>query len=153
MRKILLISSSGGHFQQLLQIKKSLEKSSQFELLILTESVGNNKNDSKYRYFPQFNRRRPLSYFQYVFSNARIILLIHKFKPDVIISTGAGFTLAPLIFAKMFGSKTVFFESFAKVNSKTLTGRICYRFVDRFYVQWESMIKLYPKSVYKGGLY
>ncbi|HGS3207216.1 TPA: polysaccharide biosynthesis protein, partial [Streptococcus pneumoniae] len=35
----------------------------------------------------------------------------------------------------------------------TLTGRILYRYADRFYVQWESMLDIYPNAVYKGGLY
>ncbi|MBS6681776.1 MAG: polysaccharide biosynthesis protein, partial [Roseburia sp.] len=37
--------------------------------------------------------------------------------------------------------------------SKNLTGNLLYRFADQFYVQWEEMLKLYPKAIYKGGIY
>ncbi|EJG65460.1 oligosaccharide biosynthesis protein Alg14 like family protein [Streptococcus pneumoniae 2071247] len=57
------------------------------------------------------------------------------------------------LLSKMFGAKLIYIESFAKVTTPTLTGRILYRYADRFYVQWESMLDIYPNAVYKGGLY
>ena len=41
----------------------------------------------------------------------------------------------------------------AKVTSPTETGKLLYKFADRFYVQWESMLKFYPKAKYLGGIY
>ena len=47
----------------------------------------------------------------------------------------------------------VYIESFAKVSSPTLSGKLLYRFADRFYVQWETMREFYPKAVCLGGIY
>ena len=44
-------------------------------------------------------------------------------------------------------------ETFANMNTKTVTGRLIYHFADLFIVQWESMLKLYPKAVYGGWIY
>ena len=52
-----------------------------------------------------------------------------------------------------FQKKIVFIESFAKTNSKTLSGKFIYKFADLFYVQWETMLKEYPKAKYKGTIY
>ena len=41
----------------------------------------------------------------------------------------------------------------ANITTKTVTGRIIYHFADLFVVQWESMLKLYPKAKYGGWLY
>ena len=49
--------------------------------------------------------------------------------------------------------KVIYIESFAKINSPTITGRIIYKFADDFYVQWEEMKKFYPKAHYDGEIY
>ena len=54
---------------------------------------------------------------------------------------------------KLFGKKLIYIESFAKVTTQTLSGKLLYKYADRFYVQWEEMLKLYPNAIYKGGIY
>ena len=54
---------------------------------------------------------------------------------------------------KLFGSKVVFIESFAKRYDANLSGKMVYPIADVFMVQWESMLEVYPKAIYKGGLY
>jgi len=39
------------------------------------------------------------------------------------------------------------------VKSKTLTGKIVYKFADLFIVQWEEMLEEYPKAKYVGGVF
>ena len=73
--------------------------------------------------------------------------------PDVIISTGALAAVPLMIWTKIFGGKVVYIESFAKIDSPNISGKIAYRFADQFYIQWESMRKFYPKAIYKGGIY
>ena len=56
-------------------------------------------------------------------------------------------------FQKIAGKRLIYIESFAKVTSATLTGKLLYKFADQFYVQWKSMLKVYPKAIYLGGIY
>ena len=49
--------------------------------------------------------------------------------------------------------KVIYIESFAKINSPTITGRIVYKFADDFYIQGEEMKKVYPKAHYDGEIY
>ena len=79
------------------------------------------------------------------------IFLIRR--PDIVISTGALATIPMCIISKIFRRKLIFIESFAKINSPTLTGKLLYKFADEFYVQWEEMLKIYPKAIFKGGIY
>ena len=39
------------------------------------------------------------------------------------------------------------------MTTKTITGKLVYKFADLFVVQWESMLKLYPKAKYFGGIF
>ena len=81
------------------------------------------------------------------------IKIFFKERPDVIISTGALSTIPMCVFAKVLKKKIIFIESFAKVTSPTLTGKLIYKFADQFYVQWEQMKECYPKAIFKGGIY
>lgn len=57
-RKICLIASSGGHFEQLLMLRKL---SDEFDTFITTEKTQYNKKDKKINhYLIQVNRKEPL---------------------------------------------------------------------------------------------
>ncbi len=71
----------------------------------------------------------------------------------VIITTGTH-TAGPMCYiGKIFGSKIIYIETLANSNTKTATGRLIYPIADLFIVQWEDMLKLYPKAKYWGMIY
>ena len=74
-------------------------------------------------------------------------------KPDFIITTGALIAFPFCVFAKMRSVKVIYIESFARVNNQSLTGKLVYPLADLFLVQWESLLKLYPKAKYVGGIF
>lgn len=152
-KKICLISSSGGHFEQLLMLKK-IEKNN--DIFIVTEITKYNKNDKKINYFvPQVNRKEPLFILKMIAIFAKSIYIFFKEKPDAIISTGVLATIPMILIGHTFKKKVIYIESFAKINSPTMTGNLIYKkkLADQFYVQWESMLKYYPNAIYKGGIY
>ena len=74
-------------------------------------------------------------------------------KPDVVICTGVLAMIPICLIAKLFRRKLVYIESFAKVTSATKSGKLLYKYADRFYVQWEQMLEVYPNAIYIGGIY
>lgn len=152
MKKICFIASSGGHFEQLMMLKPLMNK---YESFIVTEKTDYSvvKDNQKVYYLKQVNRNEK-SFIPKMICNSIITMKIFiKEKPDLIISTGALATIPMCIISKLFRKKVIFIESFAKVNSPTLTGKLIYKFADQFYVQWEDMLNVYPKAIYKGGIY
>jgi len=79
------------------------------------------------------------------------IWLYLKKRPAFILSTGSGMAIATCLIGKIFGSKIIFVENGSRVNLPSSTGKLLYRFSDLFIVQWEPLLKYYPKAVY-GGL-
>ncbi|MCW9057762.1 MAG: UDP-N-acetylglucosamine transferase subunit ALG14 [Gammaproteobacteria bacterium] len=73
-------------------------------------------------------------------------------RPRVILTTGAGIALPTCLFGWIYGSKIIFVESGARVTTMSKTGRLLYRLADVSYVQWHSLQKQYPKSIYVGRL-
>lgn len=152
-KKICLISSSGGHFEQLLMLRKL---SNQNDIFIVTEKTKYNKKDKKINYYiNQVNRKELFFIIKMILIFIKSLYIFMKEKPDVIISTGVLATIPMLYIGHIFNKKVIYIESFAKISSPTMTGNLVYKhkLADRFYVQWESMLKFYPNAVYKGGIY
>lgn len=151
-KKVCFISSSGGHFEQLMMLKPLMNKYNGF---IVTEKTSYNisNNEMNVYYLKQVNRREFTFLYNILINTVISFKIFFKEKPDVVISTGVLATIPMCLIAKAFGKKLIYIESFAKVNSPTLTGNLLYRFADQFYVQWEEMLDIYPDAIYKGGIY
>ncbi|MFN8078139.1 MAG: PssD/Cps14F family polysaccharide biosynthesis glycosyltransferase [Kineosporiaceae bacterium] len=64
-------------------------------------------------------------------------------RPDVVISTGAGVAVPFFLVAKLLRVPTVYLEVYDRMDSPTLTGRLCRPFTDAMLVQWEEQRELY----------
>lgn len=150
--KICLVSSSGGHFEQLLRLLPLLDRYSGY---VVTEDTGYELDLPGRRVYrvPSMDRTDSGILREMVVALCAAWRILRTEKPDVIISTGALPALPTLVLGKLIGSKIVYLESFAKVSTPNEAGKLVYRFADRFYVQWEPMLEHYPKAVYKGGIY
>lgn len=152
MTKICFAASSGGHFEQLMMLKPLMEK---YDSFILTEKTkyASKNSDIPVFFVPQVNRHEKTMVFNLLKNIFLSIKIFAKEKPDVVICTGVLAIIPMCLIAKLCRKKLIYIESFAKINSPTLTGKLMYKFADKFYVQWESMLKCYPKAIYKGGIY
>jgi UDP-N-acetylglucosamine:LPS N-acetylglucosamine transferase len=74
-------------------------------------------------------------------------------RPKAIISTGGGMSIATALLGKLLGVKLIYVESGARVTSPSRTGKLLYKYADLFIVQWEPMLKHFPKAVYGGMLF
>ena len=155
-KKVLFISSTGGHLTELLQLKPLFSK---YDYHIITEKDKTNKDlKNKYKerisYLPYGTRSHFFKYiFIYLFLILKTIYLYFKIRPKVIITTGTH-TVGPMCYlGKIFGSKIIYIETFANINKKTATGKLIYPIADLFIVQWEEMLKLYPKAIYGGAIF
>lgn len=152
MKKICFIASSGGHFEQIMMLKPLIQKHDSFVVTEKTNySVSN--EDIPFYYLKQVNRHEIKFIYYIIINSIKTLKIFLKEKPDVVISTGALYTIPMCLLAKIFRKKLIFIESFAKIKYPTLTGKLIYKFADQFYVQWEEMKKVYPEAIYKGGIY
>ena len=150
--KICFAASTGGHYEQLLMLKPLMEKNDSF---ILTEKTLYNVEvqNIKTYYLKQVNRKEKSFIFKMAYNAILSLKIYLKEKPNYIICTGVLAMIPMCILVKLIGGKLIYIESFAKVTSPTQTGKLLYRFADKFYVQWESMLKIYPNAIYLGGIY
>ena len=155
MKKILFISSTGGHLNELLQLKPMFEKYDSYIVTEKTKTTIDLKNNYKnVSYLIYGTKHKPITYPFKLLTNCFISLFYYiKIRPNVIITTGAHSAGPMCCIGKIFGSKIIYIETFANIHTKTITGRLVYKFADLFIVQWESMLELYPKAVYWGWIF
>jgi len=159
-KKIIYISSMGGHLKELLALKKSMKH---FKSYIVTEKTDatsflkdlqktknnkstnncNNDNDIFFEevyYLPYGTKKNIFKYFiiflMMIFKSIYILL---KIRPKAIVTTGTHTAVPICYIGKIFGVKIVYIETFANITTKTLAGKIIYPIADKFIVQWESM--------------
>ena len=68
----------------------------------------------------------------------------------VIMSSGAAVAVPFFVFGKLLGIPTVYLEVFDRLDTPTLTGRLCQPFTDRMLVQWDEQEQLYRRPVVVG---
>ena len=147
MKKVLFISSTGGHLSEMMMLNELFKK---YDYHIITEKTKTTLNlKDKYG-----TKDHMLTYpFKLLANCFKSLYYYFKIRPDFIVTTGAH-TAGPMcLIGKIFGSKIIYIETFANMHTKTITGKLIYKFADLFVVQWESMLKLYPKAVYGGWIY
>ncbi len=148
-KKIVFISSMGGHFNELLQLQPTMQK---YNSYLITEK---SRVVSQYKmfYLMAVSRYEKKYIIGIVYNTIKSLSLFLKINPDFIISTGSHTAVAICYIAKLFGKKVIYIESFANINQKSLAGKLVYPISDVFIVQWKEMQKLYPKAKYWGCLY
>ena len=158
-KRVLFIASTGGHLEELMQLKKMFDK---YDYHIITEKTkANLKLKEKYNkrisyliYGSYTGLDNKLIYpFKLMLNTLISFFLFLKIRPQYIVSTGAHTSGPMCLIGHLLGSKIIFIETFANSESKSKTGSIVYKFADLFIVQWESMLELYPKATYGGWIF
>ena len=153
-KRVMFISSVGGHLTQMLELKSIFND---YEYVLVTEKTDVTSNlKEKYRtdYLLYGSRHFLFKYFFIcIYNFFRSIYLFCKYRPKVIVTTGTHTAVVMCYLGWIFRRKVIFIESFAKRTSKTMAGKMVYPIATVFIVQWESMLKLYPKAKYFGGIY
>lgn len=156
MKKVLYISSTGGHLTELLELKPLFEK---FEYEIITEKTKSNISlkdmyPGHVNYLAYGTKEHMLSYiFVFPWNCLKSLYFYFKLRPDVVVTTGSHTAVPMCYVAHLFRKKVIYIETFANMSSKTLAGRFVYPIADLFIVQWKSMLKLYPKAIYGGWIF
>jgi len=170
MKTVLLIFGSGGHTEQMLRFVKNLPKNHNYEcVFVKNDKLSKDKffilnkklklNVTSYYYINRIremtsNRLYNLLYLLYspIITFFQSLKLIFKSKSKIMISFGPGLTIPIFYFGKLFRKKTIYLETWSRVWTPSLTGKLVYPVSDLFFVQWPELKKKYPNAIYVGRL-
>lgn len=148
--RVLLVGSSGGHLAQLMCLEPWWRLHERHWVTFPTADATSKlvDEDVTWAHHPTTRNLKNL------IRNARVALgVMLKVRPDVIVSTGAGVALPFFWFSRITSATSVYLEVYDRVDSPTLTGRLCRPATDLFLVQWDEQRRLYPASVLLGPVW
>ena len=78
--------------------------------------------------------------------------LIWTAAPELVLVNGPGTCVPVAVLGRLSGSRVIFVESWCRVQSLSLTGRIMYWVAHRFVVHWPELARRYPRAEYLGRI-
>lgn len=148
-RRVLLVCSTGGHLAQLLQLRPWWEGHDRAWVTFEKADAVSHLADER-RWWAHHPTTRNIPNLLRNLVLARRVLRDEK--PDVVVSNGAGVAVPFLVLARLRGIATVYVEVFDRIDSPTLSGRLCRPVTDLFCVQWPEQQRHYRGSVVIGPL-
>ena len=148
--KVLLVSSSGGHLSQLLCLRPWWEEHERLWVTFDTQDAVSKLEgeDVVWAHHPTTRNARNL-----LRNSALAWRTLSSFRPDAIVTTGAGVAVPFFWMHRHFHASSVYLEVFDRIDSRTLTGRLCRPVTDLFLVQWPEQQRLYRSSVLLGPVW
>ncbi len=135
--KVLLLSSSGGHWTQMLRLLPA------FESMNMTFACTDEKYRETVPEYPFYSIPDASmdSKLMLVWQAIKVFFLLLRVKPDVVVSTGASSGFFALLFAKKMGKKTIWLDSLANVDKLSLSGSRIAPYADMYLTQWPHLAK------------
>lgn len=177
--KTMIILGSGGHTAEMINIIKDLNKKkylprqyiiahtdkiSELKVLEVENEIKEDGGNKSYE-IVKINRSRNVgqnyltSIFTTLYSIICSIPIVYKCKPNLILCNGPGtcipiclITLVFKIFYINVNCKIIFIESFCRIKTLSLSGKILLYFCNEFIVQWPDLMKYSKRIKYFGRL-
>lgn len=148
-RRALLVGSSGGHLAQLLALEPWWSRRERHWVTFGTPDARSQLRGEEVTWAHHPTTRNLPNLLRNLLLAVR---LLREHRPDVVVSTGAGVALPFFVLARVLGIRTVYVEVYDRIDSSTLTGRLCAPFADRVLVQWDEQRALYRGARVIGPL-
>ena len=166
--KTLVVLGSGGHTAEMLRLITAFDFDRYTPLTLVTAATDATSRAKAERELPRealatarwaaIPRAREVgqSFGSSVPSTLRALFacvhLIWTAAPELVLVNGPGTCVPVAVLARLSGSRVIFVESWCRVESLSLTGRIMYWVAHRFVVHWPELARRYPRAEYLGRI-
>jgi UDP-N-acetylglucosamine:LPS N-acetylglucosamine transferase len=134
----MAVASGGGHWVELRRILPAFE-GLEVVYASVDATIDADLGQARYYRIRDVSRRDPLGFAVILWQLVRIMRCEH---PDVVVTTGAAPGLMALLVGKLVaGSRTVWIDTIASVESMSLSGRLARFVADAWLVQWAHLAR------------
>jgi UDP-N-acetylglucosamine:LPS N-acetylglucosamine transferase len=144
-RKVLAVSSGGGHWVQLLRVIPAFERC---DITFVTVHSSYRSQVQNHNFYA-INDASRWNKFGLIAAAWRLAWITWKEKPDIVVSTGAAPGYLALRLGRMIGAKTIWLDSIANVDQLSLSGHKIARYADLWLTQWPHLAG--PTGPYFSG--
>ena len=144
-KKILAVSSSGGHWIELLRLRPAFVG---HDVVYITTQRGSQSQvpGQRVHVVPDANQ---WTKFRLLLTLVSVFFLTAWERPDVVVSTGAAPGYFAMRFGKWFGARTLWLESIANAEELSLSTRLVQPYADLLLTQWPHIAR--PEGPFYRG--
>lgn len=146
--RVLFVGSSGGHLAQLLPLRDIVPPDRRAWVTFDTGDARGaleDEQDVEWAYFPTVRNVRNL-----IRNTGMAWRVLRERRPHLIVSTGAAVALPYFFLSRILGGRSIYIEVYDRIDSQTLSARLCSPFADVLAVQWPEQRSLYRETVEMG---
>lgn len=135
--RVLAVSSGGGHWVQLMRLQSAFDGCDVAYATVLAWSKQDIKDpNARFHVLPDATRWNK---FMLLWLFARVVLLVLRERPHVIITTGAAPGFLAIMVGRLLGRKTCWIDSIANVDELSMSGRKARRWASLWLTQWQHL--------------
>ena len=135
--RILAVASGGGHWIQLLRLRPAFDGAS-VHYATVDASAAQIVAPARVHLYPDANKDTKL---RLAWAALRLLIIVVKVRPDVVVSTGAAGGYFAIRFARMLGARSVFIDSIANARQLSVTAQMCQGVADHVVSQWPDVAR------------
>ena len=134
-RKVLAVASGGGHWEQLMLLRETLEA---YDVTFATTDakIAAQRGLADADILPDCNQNTPIKALLCALVAAKIIL---KRRPHIVLSTGAAPGYFCLLAGRLVGAKTLWIDSVANGEELSMCGKLSKKTAHACLTQWEHL--------------
>lgn len=134
-RKVLAVASGGGHWEQLMLLRDTLDN---YDVRFATTDplIARQRGICDVETLPDCNQNTPVKALLCAVAAVRIVL---KHRPDIILSTGAAPGYFCLLAGRLVGARTLWIDSVANGEQLSMCGKLSRRTAHECLTQWEHL--------------
>ena len=134
-RRVLLVSSSGGHWTELRRLAPAFDACDRVWCSVIPEMAHEVAPD-RFVLVPDASRWNKL---RLVWCAVRVALALVRVRPDVVVSTGAAPGYFAILLARFVGARSVWIDSIANAEELSMSGAKASRIATLTLTQWPDL--------------
>ena len=134
-QRILAVASAGGHWVQLGRLSDAFAGSDTLYVTTVAGETAPSGNRPVAR-ISDASRNEP---WRIILATFQLALLMLRFRPDAVVTTGAAPGYIALRLAKLRGCRTVWLDSIANAEEISMSARLARPYADLWLTQWEEL--------------
>lgn len=136
-KKVLAIASAGGHWVQLLRLRPAFAHQ-EVRYLSTNRSMAAKVSPSRFYTVKDASMWDKLGL---AIMALQVLWVVLRFRPQVIVTTGAAPGYFGIVFGRLLGAKTIWLDSIANAEELSLAGKKARRWATHWLTQWPELAR------------
>lgn len=146
--KVLAVASGGGHWIELMRIMPAFA-GAHVVFATVNRDYARDVSASRFYVVPDATRWSKAAA---MWQALRILMIVLRERPNVVISTGAAPGYFAVRFGRWVGARTIWLDSIANVEELSMSGRLAGPHADLWLTQWPHLAGAEGRPAYAGAV-